>query len=369
MSTPSWLRRGGVELAVSVGVAAAAVVVALLLIASAGGDPYEAATAFVDGAFGGKTAITGTLSKMVPLVLVALGWIVIYRAGRFHVGFPGQILIGGMAATIVGLAFDGLPRVVHLPLAIGAAIVAGGGYAWLVAWLWARRNVNELLSTLLLNLVAIQVVSYLVRGPFQESGGDLAQTDPLPESALWPSLVPNTVLHWDVVLIPLGVVAIWWLLSRTLFGFQVRFVGTNEDAARQAGISIERVGSRAIILSGVLAGLAGASLVLAGEAPGTADDFGSDYGFQGIAVALLAYNSPIGVIPAALMFAALRQGGGVMEATVGVSSALIGVTQGIVIIFVLVGVGLLIRRRRRTGGIGAYPVAPAAPGGAGGGAA
>lgn len=357
--SPARLSRVGLELAISLGVAIAAIAVALMLIASAGGDPAEAADAFINGAFGSKSAITGTLSKMVPLVLVALGWIVIYRAGRFHVGFPGQILIGGMAATIVGLKLGGLPLAVHLPLTVLAAIAGGAAYALIVAWLWARRNVNELLSTLLLNLIAIQVVSYLVRGPFQEAGGDLAQTDPLPDSALWPTLLPNTVLHWDVLLIPIAVVAVAFLLARTVFGFQVRLIGTNEAAARAAGISTARVGSRAIVLSGAAAGLAGGSLVLAGEALGTTDDFGSDYGFQGIAVALLASNSPLGVVPAALLFAALRQGGGVMEATVGVSSALIGITQGIVIVFVLIAVGLLVVTRRRGLAGSQPPLAPA----------
>lgn len=348
------LGRIGLEVGVSLAVAGAAIAVALLLIASAGSDPGEAASAFVDGAFGSKAAITGTLSKMVPLVLVALGWIVIYRAGRFHVGFPGQILIGGMTATIVGLELGGLPLAIHLPLAVAAAVAGGAAYAWIVAWLWAKRNVNELLSTLLLNLIAIQIVSYLVRGPFQEDGGNLAQTDRLPDSALWPILVDQTVLHWDVILIPVAVIAIWLLLSRTVFGSRVRLIGTNEQAARHAGVSTTRVGSHAIVLSGALAGLAGGSLVLAGEALGTTDDFGSDYGFQGIAVALLAYNSPLGVIPAAALFAALRQGGGVVEATVGVSSALVGITQGIVIVFVLIAVGLLVARRRR-GDAGARP--------------
>lgn len=340
--------RIGVELAVAIAVAASAIAVAMILIVAAGGDAAQAGSTFLEGAFGNRAAITGTLSKMVPLVLVALAWIVIYRAGRFHVGFPGQILIGGMAATIVGLELEGLPGLIHLPLAVAAAAIAGGAFAWIVAWLWTHRNVNELLSTLLLNLIAIQIVSLLVRGPFQEDGGDLPQTDELPESALWPQLLDRTVLHWDVLLIPAMVIAIAFLLAKTVFGSQVRLVGTNEEAARFSGTSVARIGSRAIILSGVLAGLAGSSLVLAGEAPGTTTDFGSDYGFQGIAVALLAYNSPLGVIPAALMFAALRQGGGVMEANVGVSSSVIGLTQGVVIVFVLVAISVLVTRRRRS---------------------
>lgn len=344
------LRRRLTEAGMAFGVGLLAIVTALLLIALAGGNPSDAATAFIKGAFGSRTAVAGTLSKMVPLVMVALGWIVVYRAGRFHVGFPGQLLIGGMAATIVGLEADFLPTGIHLLVSFCAGALAGGAFAGIVAWLWARRNVNELLATLLLNLVAIQIVSYLVRGPFQEPRGDMPQTAPIPDSSLWPTLLSNTVLKWDLILVPIAVALIAFLLSRTTFGTRIRFVGTNEHAARFAGISTLRVGVNAIVLSGMLAGVAGVSLVLAGEARGTAADFGGSYGFQGIAVALLAYNRPMGVIPAALLFAALRQGGGVMEASVGVSSSLISVTEGIIIVFVLVAIALL-ARSRQSGGV------------------
>lgn len=343
-------RRRLIEAGTALGIGLLAIGSALLLIALAGGNPIDAASAFAKGAFGSRTAIAGTLSKMVPLVMVALGWIVIYRAGRFHVGFPGQLLIGGMAASIVGLELDLLPTGLHLLVAFCAGAIGGGAFAGIVAWLWARRNVNELLATLLLNLVAIQIVSWLVRGPYQEPRGDMPQTAALPDSALWPTLLSNTVLKWDLILVPIAVGLIAFMLTRTTFGTRIRFVGTNEHVARFAGISTLRVGVKAIVLSGILAGIAGTSLVLAGEARGTADDFGGTYGFQGIAVALLAYNRPIGVIPAALLFAALRQGGGVMEASVGVSSSLISVTEGIIIVFVLVAISLLGRARQRSGG-------------------
>ena len=332
--------RGGIDSALSTAVALVALLIALGFIAAAGVPPAEAAAAFFEGAFGNPIFFAGTIAKMVPLVLVALGWIIVYRASRFHVGFPGQILIGGLLAAIVALEVDA-PAAVHLPLAVAAGMLGGALFAGIVAWLWASRGVNEILSTLLLNLVAIEIISWVVRGPLQEPGGALPQTAGLPASARWPVVGDTYTLHWDVLLIPAAVVAVAFALARTSFGFRVRLVGANERAARHTGTSPARVGVQAIVLSGALAGLAGGSLLLAGETPGMTDNFGSNYGFPGIAVALLARNSPLGVIPAALLFASLRQGGGVMEGTVGVSSAVVDVTQGIVIVLVLAATSVL----------------------------
>lgn len=339
---------GGVEFALSVAVAIVALLIGLLFVIASGVGPGTGAKAFIDGAFSGQLNLAGTLSKMVPLTLVALGWIVAFRSGRFHVGFPGQLLFGGLVVSIVALKPD-LPIGIHLPLCILAGAVGGALWAGIAAWMWARRGVNEILSTLLLNLVAIQVLAWWVRQPFHDHTTPLPLTPPLPSSAFYPTLLTNTDLHWDILLIPICVVAVAFILTRTTFGFELRMVGSNPHVAQHAGISPERIGSWSILLSGALAGLAGASLVIAGTTPAMGEDFGSDYGFTGIAVALLARNSPWGAVPAALLFAALIQGGGVMEGTVGISSSLVDVLQGVMIVFVLAATTILYfaRRNRR----------------------
>lgn len=339
--------RGTLELSLSVAVAVAALAIGMIFIAASGASPADAAEAFFEGALGSDRSVAGTLSKMVPLVLVALGWIVVYRAARYHVGFQGQILIGGLFVSLAALKLS-LPAVLHVPVAIAAGIVGGMLWAAITAWLWARRGVNEILSTLLLNLIAIQVISWLVRGPLQQPDTPLPQTSPLADSARWPDLIANTSLKWDVLLIPFVVLGIGFLLSRTGFGMRVRLVGENPRASRFSGISPERTGVGAILVSGALAGIAGSSLLLAGGTPGMTDEFDGGYGFQGIAVALLARNSPWGVIPAAFLFASLRQAGGVMEATVGLSSSVVDVTEGIVIVLVLAATSVLYLRRGRS---------------------
>lgn len=349
-------REAGIEFALSVAVAIVALAIGFIFIAASGASFQDAAEAFVDGAFGTRFNVGATLSKMVPLVLVALGWIVVFRAGRFHVGFQGQILIGGLLVAVVALKVP-LPGFLQLPLAILAGMIGGMLYAGITAWLWAKRGVNEILSTLLLNLVAIQVISWVVRGPLQMPGSPLPQTSPFDQSARWPELLTETALKWDFVLIPIIVAGIGFLLTRTTFGFMVRLVGDSETVARHSGVSPHRVGVQAILLSGLLAGLAGSSLLLAGGTPGMTDGFDEGVGFQGIAVALLARNSPWGTIPAAFLFATLTQAGTAMEATVGVSSAVVDVTQGIVIILVLAATSLLYVLRRSSGALLRAPVA------------
>jgi simple sugar transport system permease protein len=350
------------DVGVSTAVAVAALALGLVIVAVSGKSATAAGSSFFRGAFGGDS-IGATLADMIPLSLVALGWIVVFKGGRFHIGFQGQLLIGGLFAVIAALHVDA-PAPILVAVVAVAGVVGGALWAWLAAILWARRDVNEIVSTLLLNLIAVQIIGWVVRGPLQEPTGTLPQTDPLPDSALWPHFFDQVVLRWDVVLIPAAVALVAFALIRTTAGFRLRLVGTNPELALQSGVSPRRVGAFAIVVSGALAGLAGAAQVTAVGAAGMTDNFDSGFGFQGIAVALLARNSPWAVVPSALLFAALRQGGGVIEAEVGVSSALVDIVQGIVIVAVIGVVAWLAGRRRdwtRGGALGPE-VVPSAQG-------
>jgi ABC-type uncharacterized transport system permease subunit len=337
------LAHGVLSLGLSLAIATVAILASMLVIALTGADAGEALRALYDGAFGSSSQVAGTLSKTIPLVLVALGWIVAFTARRINIGFEGQILAGGILATVAGLALD-LPGPLHLPLAVVAGVVGGALYAGIAAWLWARRGVNEIISTLMLNFVAIQVVNWLVRGPLQEETNTFPRSRTIPGSALWPELIHNTSLGYDLFVALAMIVVVWVVMSNTTFGFRLRVTGANEQAALYAGVRTTRVIVAALVLSGGLAGLAGSSLILGGETASMSDNFSASLGFTGIVVALLARNSPWGVLPAALLFAALRQGGGLMEARVGISSALVLITQAIVILLVAAGAYFLDRR-------------------------
>jgi simple sugar transport system permease protein len=337
------------DAAFSLGVSLATVVLALaisaVLIAATGGDAFGSLKALWDGAFGNRTQLAGTLAKMIPLSLVALGWIVAFSTRRINIGFEGQILVGGVFAAFVGLQLGPFPAPLHLGLGVLLAVAGGAAYAGIAAWLWARRGVNEIISTLMLNFVAIQLVSWLVRGPLQEPTHTFPRTAPIPVSALWPKIIPLTSFGFDVILALLVLTSVWVMLSKTAFGFRLRLTGANEMAARHAGVATVRVTVAAMLASGGLAGLAGASLILSSDTMTMADNFSASYGFTGIVVALLARNSPAGVLPAALLFSFLRQGGGLMEAREGISAAVVLITQALVILLVAAA-GFMYERRR-----------------------
>jgi simple sugar transport system permease protein len=329
----------------SVLIAIVALAIAMAIVAITGKSPELALQALWDGAFGSTSQFASTLNAMVPLVLVALGWIFAFRGKRVNVGLEGQMLIGGAVSAAIALKVTGLPIVLHLTLAVVGGALGGALYAGLAAWMWARRDVNEIVSTLMLNLIAVQVISWVIRGPLQIPGADLSQTATFPDSSRWPQIIVNTALSWDVVLPLAALLATAFVLARTSFGFRLRLTGANEEAAQHAGVRVRRVAVGALAISGALAGLAGSSVLIGGQTGTMTDGFAAGIGFEGIAVALLARNSPAGVLPAALLFAVLQQGGGLMEARLGIPSNLVSITQGIVI--VLVAGGAFVLRRRR----------------------
>jgi general nucleoside transport system permease protein len=321
-------------LAGSILAAALGLAVGLLIVALSGESAGEAADAFLEGAFGSSAATEATLNVMVPLVLVGLAWIVASSAHQINLGLEGQIIMGGIFATLAGTEITGLPGAIHLPLALAAGAVGGGLYAAIPALLSVYRNVSELLSTFMLNFVAILAVAWLVRGPMQDpTSSFVLQSSPVDLSATWPR-VGTSQLSWDVILVPIGVAVLAFVLARTTLGFRLSLLGANPDAAKEAGVAAVRLGAGALVVSGGIAGVVGASLILASTGGVLTDGFSNNYGFIGIAVALLARNSALGCVAAALLFAGLQQGGGLVETRIGVSSSLVEVTQGVVIVII-----------------------------------
>lgn len=312
-------------------VIALALMIGLIIVVVAGYSPGATITAFWDGSFVGSQSLDGTLETLIPLVLAALAWIVAFRAGRINVGIEGQIMAGGITAALVALYIHA-PVAVHLPLAVLAGIAGGALYAGIAAALWAWRRVNEIISTFMLNLIIAELLTYLVTGPLQEPTHTQSMSAQFSNSALWPPFLGQAGLSWDIVLVPVGVAVTAFVLRRTTVGFRLRMTGASPEAARHVGVNITKVGALALVASGGIAGLAATSMVLGSQGGSLEDGFSSSYGFYGIAIALLARNSPLGTIPSALLFAALLQGGGLAEAIVGINSSLVAVTFGIVVI-------------------------------------
>jgi general nucleoside transport system permease protein len=335
-------------LSVSVGAVVLALGMSLIVIACTGVSIESALEAMWDGVFGSRAQFASTLTKFIPLVLAAVAWVVAFTVGRLNVGLEGQILAGGTAAAAVGLGLHGLPLAVHLPLAVVAGALGGALLGGIAALLWARFGVNDFIATLLLTLIMVQVVSWLANGPMEESTHTLGQSGPVEHSAQWPLLLPRTTLHTDVIMVAVLVLLAWYVLRHTIVGYRLRLTGANPDAARATGTRTTAVGVLALCGSAAIAGIAGSSLVLAAPAANLAPGFSADYGFDGIVVALLGRNSIVGCVPAAFLMAALRQGGGVLEAREGISSGLVTATQAIVILLVTAS-SWYVENRRSTG--------------------
>ncbi len=294
--------------------------------------------AVFQGAYGGTRPAASTLSKLIPIMLCATGWIVAFRVRRINIGLEGQIIAGGLAAGWVGINVEMPWGPAHLLVAVAAGLVGGALYAGIAAWMWARAGASEILTTLMLNLIAIQVLAWVIRGPMQDKGSGFARSESVRDAAQWPEMFAGTALHWDVV----GVVALigltWLVLARTTLGFRFDMVGANPEMSRHMDVSPTRFGVLALLISGALAGLAGSSRILAGEVTTVSDNFSANYGYDGIVVALLARNSIPGLLPAALLIATLRQGGGALQSRAGVSSEIVLVVQGLIILAVAASV-------------------------------
>lgn len=322
-----------------------AVIIALiiggLIMLATGVTPAAIGASYValfDGSVGSLQAVSETLTSAVPLTLAALGLAVGFKAGLFNIGAEGQIILGGVAAVVVGFSFPGLPIYLHLPLALLAGALGGALWASIAGWLRAATGAHEVILTIMLNLTAARLLTYLLRNPPIQNP---ERSDPISKSVLDSARLPD-ILDWiDPALrlhagffVMLGAVLfVYWLLQRTTVGFEFRASGANPDAARYAGMRAGFVIVAAMALSGALAGLAGANQVL-GVLGRVSPNFSAGIGFDAIAVALLGRSHPVGVLFAGLLFGALQAGGRQMQASAGVSLDLISVIQALIIIFI-----------------------------------
>lgn len=294
--------------------------------------------ALLTGSVGSINAVSETLTSATPLILAALGLALGFRAGLFNIGAEGQMILGGVAAVTVGFSFAGLPLWLHLPLALVAGAAGGALWAAIAGWLRAATGAHEVILTIMLNLIAARLLTYLLRNPPIQNpersdpiSRAVAESARLPELLYW--LDANTRLHAGMFLAIAAVLFVHWLLFRTTLGFEFRASGANPDAARYAGMRAGLTIVLAMAIAGALAGLAGANQVL-GVLGRVSPNFTGGIGFDAIAVALLGRSHPAGVLLAGLLFGALQAGGRQMQVSAGVSLDLIAVIQALIIIFI-----------------------------------
>lgn len=315
-------------------------------------NPLEAYKALWDGAFGSSNAIAETLVKATPLLLVALGICISFRGDVINIGGEGQMIVGAILATWIGLTFTTLPGWLVISLAMLAGFLGGALWGGIPGVLKAYFNVNEILSTVMMNAIAVQLMNYLLRGPMidpaqAELASKIPQTAPLLDVFRLPRLVP-TRLHLGALIAVILAVLVYILLWRTTAGYRIRAVGQNPHAARYAGIKVQRYMVLALLLSGAFSGLAGATQVYGVNyrmiTDGSASGFTGSAGFNGIVAALFGQLHPIWSIPASILFGALLVGANKMQRMVQVPSALVIALNGLVVVFV---VSSEIWRRRR----------------------
>lgn len=319
-------------------VVAVSVFGALVLVVVAGGfDLGTAITALWRGSIGSPYALLSiTLVRATPLIVVGLAVTVAFRAGILNIGADGQLLAGASAAVAVGLAGAAWPAAVLLPVELLAGITAGAAWAGIAALLKRNFGVLEVISTLMLNFIAVQGVSFLVRGPLQEPTRVYPQTSMLSVSARLPVLMPGHRLHLGVVIAVGLALSLRWILSATATGFRVRVVGANPSAAAAGGrVNVRRVVFRVFLASGALAGLGGATITT-GQTFGLFENVSSGLGYTAIAVALLARLDPVGVVGTGLFFGALEAGAAAMQRDAGVPSVFVSILEALVVLGVLV---------------------------------
>ena len=311
-----------------------------LVILAAGASPLAVGRALAVGALGSRYGVAETLIQTVPLILTGLAVALSFRCRLMNIGAEGQLLVGAIAATWAGVSR--LPAPLHLPLALAAGALAGALWSGIAAALKLLRGVQEVLSTLLLNFVAVQMVAWMVRGPLQEAARQFPQSDKIAVPARIALLSPDTRLHGGLILALALAAVLWAWLKWSAGGFYVRAVGAGPDAAEAAGIDVNRTRAIVFLLSGGLSGLAGAVQVC-GVTHFLADRYSPGYGYTAIAVALIANLSPLGVPVAALFFGALTAGASSVQQA-GISAVVIQVLQAVVLL-TLLGYGWLRGRK------------------------
>jgi simple sugar transport system permease protein len=294
--------------------------------------PFVAYGAMIEGALGGPRQIANTLNSATPLIFTGLAVAVGFRAGLFNIGANGQFLVGAFCTAIVG-AQIGLPFPIAMVLALAVGALGGGAWGFIPGALKAWRGAHEVVTTIMLNSIAYLLLQLLVNEFFRDPVATFPRTSDVQAGALLPIILADTRLHLGIVIALVTAVAVWFVLFKTTFGFEIRTVGSNASAARYAGIRPSFIIVMTMSISGGLAGLGGAVEML-GNTKYYPAEYIINFGFDGIAVALLGRAHPIGVVGAAMLFGVMRAGAGAMQRATDIPIDIIVIVQGVILLFI-----------------------------------
>ncbi len=309
-----------------------AMLVGAIILAVSGANPITAYAALFKGSFGSATSLGRTLEKATPLLFSGLAVSFAFKAGLFNIGAQGQLLLGALVAAGIGFGVEGLPVYIHLPLALICGALAGGIFAAIPGLLKTTTGAHEVITTIMLNYVAINITDYFADGPWKDAsaGNVVARTPKILPTAEIPRIGELPLGFFLAILVA---ALVWWVLNKTTLGFDIRTAGMNQRAAKYAGIKVAFTIVITMVLSGLLAGLGGAietQGVVGRYQPG----FNVGLGFDGITVALLGKTHPMGNIFAALLIGAMKAGSSQMQFDAGVAAEITNVIQALMLFFV-----------------------------------
>ena len=308
--------------------------VSMIMIAAMDVDPVMAISVLLKGALGTPNAIAETLVKTSPLIFTGLSYALASRCGLTNIGMEGQLYIGALCATAAGVYIKGLPSVLHIVVTLTFAFIGAGLWGGIAGLLKVKFGASEIITTVMLNTIATNFIAYMVTGPMVEPPGLNAQTSPILDSARLPKIIEGTRAHLGFVLGIGFIILFYILLWKSKKGYEVRVSGLNNQAAIYSGVNTKRNILIVMFLAGGIAGLAGANEMM-GIQGRLVPNVSPGYGFDGIAVALIGANSPLGVFLGAFLFGIIRAGGNAMQMMTGVPTAIIKVMQAIVILAVV----------------------------------
>lgn len=316
-----------------------ALAIAAVLLYLLNVNPLHAYSVMLKGAFGSRAGFLQALVKATPLLLVGLGICIAFRASVINIGAEGQIIAGALMATWWPLTFRDWPGWLLIPTTLIMGFLAGSIWGLIPGILKARLKVNEILSTVMMNAIALQFMNLLVRGPLIDPAGVsagqyLAQSERLPTHAWLPRLVPQTLLNAGAIIAVVLAIVVYIFLWRTTIGYRIRAVGLNPDASRFAGINVPFYQALSLTLAGGFAGVAGV-VEVTGVQHRLLEGITSGYGFSGIVAALFGGLHPLGAIPASILFGGLLVGADKMQRAVQVPASLIDAILGLVVLFVV----------------------------------
>ncbi len=320
------------SIAVPLGAVVLALIIGAIIIEASGASAWKAYEALAQGAFGNARGWQRTLEKSTPLILSGLAVAFAFKAGLFNIGAQGQLLFGAITAAWVGFAIHGLPVGIHAAVALAAGALVAGLYGAIPGALKTYTGAHEVITTIMLNYVAMGFTDYLANGPLKDRtpGNIVARTPQILDSAKLPTW---GWLPFGFLLAVAAAAVAWWILQRTTLGFEIRTVGQNPHAARYAGMKVARTIILTMVISAIFAGIGGAvetQGVVGRYEPG----FNANLGFDGITVALLGKTDPFGVIPAALLLGAMRAGSNQMQFKAHVAQEITDVVQALMLFFV-----------------------------------